>query len=369
MFLLTTWLQLTAAMFAFASVLDLLRRPTKLAIHVIWAVFAGSLAMLMIKRLAGDAVGAHQFLIGLFACATCNAYWLFARALFRREGAVQGPHLIAAAAIALLLISDQSLRWFEAEGWLDGISLAPTVAGIDALLSMLSSTILVLGFLEGVRGYRDAPRPEQAMRRLFMISYGSCVLLCTMVPAMLDDSAAFSHLLGGASSLYMLLITHRLLAWRELQDWSAKPARAPAKAAEAPLPIEPEISPDDLVLADALRALVEQERLYLQAALKVQDLADRLHVPEYRVSRLITGVLCERNFNQWINRARVEHAKRLLAEPAHRHWPVLVIGMESGFASLGPFNRAFKAQVGMTPSDYRSRSLAPEAPVSIADAS
>lgn len=366
MFLLTTWLQLCAAMFAFASVLDLLRRPNKQAIHVIWAVFAGSLAMLMIKRLAGDTVGAHQFLIGLFACATCNAYWLFARALFRREGAVQGPHLIVAAAIALLLISDQSLRWFQAEGWLPEDRLAPTVAGIDALLGMLSSTILVLGFLEGLRGYRDAPTDERAMRRLFMISYGGCVLLCTMVPAMLGDSAAFSHVLGGASALYMLLITHRLLAWRDSQTWSAASETLPEITAQTTSPLLPAASADDLALADALRMVVDAERLYLQAELKVQDLADRLQVPEYRVSRVITGVLRERNFNQWINRARIEHAKCLLAEPAYRHWPVLVIGMESGFASLGPFNRAFKAQVGMTPSEYRSKPSKPKATSTVA---
>jgi AraC-like DNA-binding protein len=33
---------------------------------------------------------------------------------------------------------------------------------------------------------------------------------------------------------------------------------------------------------------------------------------------------------------------------------VLEISAESGFASLGPFNRAFKAATGCTPTAYRS---------------
>ena len=38
-----------------------------------------------------------------------------------------------------------------------------------------------------------------------------------------------------------------------------------------------------------------------------------------------------------------------------RPWPipVLTIALDSGFQSLGPFNRAFKADTGMTPTEYR----------------
>lgn len=36
---------------------------------------------------------------------------------------------------------------------------------------------------------------------------------------------------------------------------------------------------------------------------------------------------------------------------------VLIIAMVAGFRSIGPFNRAFKADSGMTPSEFRRRSL------------
>jgi AraC-like DNA-binding protein len=33
--------------------------------------------------------------------------------------------------------------------------------------------------------------------------------------------------------------------------------------------------------------------------------------------------------------------------------PILTIALDAGFGSIGPFNRAFKAHTGLTPSEYR----------------
>ena len=76
-------------------------------------------------------------------------------------------------------------------------------------------------------------------------------------------------------------------------------------------------------------------------------------MPEHRVSRLIGQSLGEANFNQWVNRHRVAHARRLLADPACSA-SILDISGDAGFASLGPFNRAFKAATGCTPTAYRA---------------
>jgi len=38
--------------------------------------------------------------------------------------------------------------------------------------------------------------------------------------------------------------------------------------------------------------------------------------------------------------------------------PILTIALDAGFQSIGPFNRAFKAHTGMTPSEFRRGGLA-----------
>jgi AraC-like DNA-binding protein len=94
--------------------------------------------------------------------------------------------------------------------------------------------------------------------------------------------------------------------------------------------------------------------LHAETHLKVADLAKRLEVPEYKVSQCITGALGFPNFNQMINHWRVERAKAMLADDRYADLPVLTIALDCGFGSIGPFNRAFKAHTGVTPTQFRS---------------
>ena len=90
------------------------------------------------------------------------------------------------------------------------------------------------------------------------------------------------------------------------------------------------------------------------AADLVHDVAGhRLGTAEHRLSRLITQGLGEKNFNQMINRHRIAYACARLAD-ADDDATILDISGDAGFASLGPFNRAFKAATGCTPTAYRA---------------
>ena len=87
-------------------------------------------------------------------------------------------------------------------------------------------------------------------------------------------------------------------------------------------------------------------------------LAERLDYPEHQLRRLINGHMGYRNFSAFLNSYRIEDAKRQLADPGFARTPVLTIALDLGYGSLGPFNRAFKAQTGMTPTEYRRRHYA-----------
>jgi AraC-like DNA-binding protein len=110
--------------------------------------------------------------------------------------------------------------------------------------------------------------------------------------------------------------------------------------------------PDPGLLA-ALERTMNVDRLYRQEGLSIGQLAQRLGLPEYRLRELINQGLGYRNFAGFLNFYRVADAKAGLADPAQAEVPILTIALDAGFNSLGPFNRAFKADTGMTPSEFR----------------
>jgi AraC-like DNA-binding protein len=113
------------------------------------------------------------------------------------------------------------------------------------------------------------------------------------------------------------------------------------------------IDPEERALLDRLRRLMEEERVYREEGLGVAALAARLSLPEYRLRRLINQRLGHRNFTSFINGYRLAETMAALADPTQAQVPILTIALDAGFQSIGPFNRAFKAQTGVTPTDYR----------------
>jgi AraC-like DNA-binding protein len=109
----------------------------------------------------------------------------------------------------------------------------------------------------------------------------------------------------------------------------------------------------DKKLVDALMQLMADERIYRHDNVSIGTLATRLKIPEYKLRRLINHRLGYRNFNVFLNNQRIEEAKAALADPTQAEVPVITIAMDAGFQSLGPFNRAFKATTGVTPTEFR----------------
>ena len=97
--------------------------------------------------------------------------------------------------------------------------------------------------------------------------------------------------------------------------------------------------------------------LYLEPGLTIGGLADILHVPEHRLRRLINGGLGYRNFAAFVNDYRIEEAKRRLADPELAREQIIQHAFSLGYASLAPFNRAFRERVGVSPTEFREGAL------------
>jgi AraC-like DNA-binding protein len=146
------------------------------------------------------------------------------------------------------------------------------------------------------------------------------------------------------------------------------PARGePAAAASGPISAAPPgpatpppAAPGDAQEAswlDALRVLMDVHKIYREEGFGIALLASRLGLPEYRLRRLINQRLGHRNFTDFVNLYRLAEAMAALSDPGQAQVPILTIALDAGFQSIGPFNRAFKAHAGLTPSEFRRREL------------
>ncbi len=131
---------------------------------------------------------------------------------------------------------------------------------------------------------------------------------------------------------------------------------APTVAGEVPAPPPGpalELTPADrLVLARLDKAMNENE-VWRGEDLSIGTLAALVGAPEHRLRKLINGTLGHRNFADYVNGRRIEAAKVALSDPEQALKSVSTIAYELGFASLGPFNRAFRAATGVTPTAWR----------------
>ncbi len=112
----------------------------------------------------------------------------------------------------------------------------------------------------------------------------------------------------------------------------------------------------DRHLAGALRAAMNS-RAWREPGLTVGALAEQLATPEHRLRAVINQQLGYRNFAAFLNEYRVEAAKSALADPSLASRQVLQIALDLGYGSIAPFNRAFRAAAGMTPTEFRREAL------------
>lgn len=268
-------------------------------------------------------------------------FWLFTAALFDEQFRPRAWH--AGNWLAAAALSTFNCIMAAPEG-------TPSML-VQRWLPVLFSALAVRAVLQ--------PRQNdlvEARRRLALhLAVAGSFYTVVMVAVRLGSAQGRLSESAGLLDTGLLLMLVAGLAWKLL-------AVVPNELLVAvPAVTEPRLAPadpDELAQAEAVRSRVAGEGLFRQEELSIAGLADKLGLPEYRLRRLINQHLGYRNFNAFINSFRLAAARAALADPARREEAVLAIALDAGFASIGPFNRAFKAETGLTPSDFRRQALA-----------
>ena len=111
----------------------------------------------------------------------------------------------------------------------------------------------------------------------------------------------------------------------------------------------PESTNDELMRQ--IRLLMEEQKLYLNSELKLNDVADALNTNRNLISSCINSQQgC--SFSQFVNSYRVEYAKELIRRKPDMK--ISEVWMQSGFSTETSFFRTFKAVTGMTPTEWKS---------------
>jgi len=95
-------------------------------------------------------------------------------------------------------------------------------------------------------------------------------------------------------------------------------------------------------------------RQNLAQRVTLDDLARRLGISRFTLSRTFKTVM-QVSFRQYLLQRRIEWASHLLEGRDHS---ITDIALMVGFGDLARFDKVFKGQTGLSPSDYRKKLLA-----------
>lgn len=204
------------------------------------------------------------------------------------------------------------------------------------------------------------PLVPASARLALLVMQGLAYLIATFAMLRREDAALFFA--TSVMSLAWIGATAKLF-------WSFSPMYIPSLLALAAIAasamfLRPDLSRRTKYSASTLTAdradryaariveALERDRLFLSGDLTIEVLGERLRIPRQHLSQIVNQRMGT-NFNDWVNRFRVEEAMRRLRDPRDAHLSIVAIAEEAGFRSKSAFNAAFRRIAGTTPSTYR----------------
>lgn len=317
----------------------LIAGPVRRALRLpLIGLLLGAIAYLLNSSGRLEWLGALRHLVDLVSLLTPMWTWLFARTLFERE-----PPRALLAALLVLLVGLWGIAHYS-----------PQLGRAGFYGIHLASLALVVDLFRVAWDERadDLVEKRRLIRLWLPLLVGAQAGGILLYETVMGYSAQFAPV-----QLINALLILALTLFSGIALLRTDPELLVETEADHPRP-EPvsDLSPADLVLQDKLAAAMAAG-YYRTPGLTIAGLAAHLGTQEHRLRALINRRLGHRNFASFLNRHRIAEAQAILADRARVELPVLTIAMDLGYNALATFNRAFRAETGQTPTDFRRAAI------------
>tara|TARA_R110002096_G_scaffold169810_9_gene341650 strand:- start:168 stop:1232 length:1065 start_codon:yes stop_codon:yes gene_type:complete len=292
--------------------------------------------------------GAGYYFVWFFAALGPVFIWLFSLSQFEDDFSLDIKHYGVAGLYSAFYVSEMTTCWGGPPLCVETSDMAMTFVRLSLLVHMV--------YVAWQGRADDLLEARRHFRTLYIVLVTVFTGTVTTIETWFTDLAIYTEMYVfqafSFTVLGMVLVLHIAKADRSVILVSGpNPDR---KLPKKQLPADVTERHD----LEQITKAVAEDKTYLEAGLTIAALSEKVGLPEHRLRRLINRHLGYRNFSDFLNYYRISEAKERLAIVENRNQQILVIAMDLGYGSLGPFNRAFKERTGLTPSEYRKKALA-----------
>jgi AraC-like DNA-binding protein len=312
---------------------------------LVWWCFALSIMGSAIARASVETTSFTYYALVIVGSGGCIWFWLLSRLLFRKKKDL-GPKIVY---VVPVVISIEAISALMAP--VGGHGLANEAGRVfDNAASMVCIAAIVFVWYEILYGYKEIrTAAERRFRVAFMTGFSLLIgiTILWVSGASIDSFAANWNAALLTACAFIALAGTRIAIQYRLNNLLEKPTRCDSNQ----LALSDEET--SKWIAQRMLEAIKDESLLTRPNLKVSEFAEQIGEQEYKVTRCITNRLQYRNFNHFLNSYRIDRAKRIFKDPDNNHLTIATVAYDSGFNSLGPFNRAFRQFTGMTPREFR----------------
>ncbi len=263
-------------------------------------------------------------------------FHLYCRALVNQESSFNTKDLLHFLPGIIFLLFGMVI-------WDQPVSTIPVIGALIVFLFIYSHLIIYLihAKIKFINDLPQLPKSIKIKEWLNLLFYGLLLIWGIYVLNLFEDNVPY--IVGPVLySLIVYIVTYLAISNDYLQVLSG-------------LKYKSAIVDDEDVesLFGQIEKVINEEKLFLDPDISLGMLSKVLRASPQKISLAINSKQGY-NFNEYINRHRINHALEIIKDPKSNSLTIASISVDSGFNSLSSFNTSFKKFVGKTPSAYRN---------------